>query len=154
MSARKDAKPVMTLVFHRATYDKGGYALLCTDAEGSPVLVYVRPADVCYRPQKMGRYRFTMSKRRAPAPYDAVMSSFAAEVDDAGKTTGHWETIDNSKVRHIWKMNCSCNDEAGPDDEKVEEVATVSPDSYEESGEPSCPLCDTLYRYSHTEVLR
>lgn len=72
-----DRRPVMVLYFHRENHDSGGYALLCTDDEGAPVIVYVKPSDIFNRPQRRGKYRFVMSECcRVRAPYDYVMSSY------------------------------------------------------------------------------
>ena len=54
-----------------------------------------------------------------------------------------WNTIADSKVRHIWKCEEEDCHEGNPE-------VDVSPDFYEENGEPCC--CDRVMTYQRTEV--
>ena len=55
-----------------------------------------------------------------------------------------WKTVPGNRVRHIWKADCTC------DPQEVQ----VTPDFYEENGEPSCGQCGRVYSYVRTEILQ
>jgi hypothetical protein len=56
-----------------------------------------------------------------------------------------WKVVDDKDVRNVWK----CPD---PEGEGCKETAMLSPDFYQESGEPLCPCCDVEMEYVRTEV--
>lgn len=56
-----------------------------------------------------------------------------------------WKTVEDKDVRHIWK----CPD---PEEEGCKSDARISPEFYQESGEPMCPYCDVEMEYVRTEV--
>jgi len=56
-----------------------------------------------------------------------------------------WKTVADENVRHVWK----CSD---PDGEGCDQIAHVSPEFYQESGEPMCSVCDVEMVYVRTEV--
>jgi len=57
-----------------------------------------------------------------------------------------WVEIKDDCVRHIWKKDCDCKNENGP------ETAEISPDWYQQNGTPSCG-CGRDMVYVRTEIL-
>jgi hypothetical protein len=55
-----------------------------------------------------------------------------------------WITVDDNKVRNIWKADCDCNND---DNECV-----IHPDWYQNNGTPTCGECGQDYIYESTEI--
>jgi len=57
-----------------------------------------------------------------------------------------WKKISDKNVRHVWASKCD------EDCESHGEEVEISPDYYEENGEPSCGTCGSVFEYKRTEI--
>lgn len=55
-----------------------------------------------------------------------------------------WKKIPDSKVRHKWVRECTC--------EGTDPIVYVDPSYYADSGTPTCGVCGEDYAYDSTEV--
>ena len=55
-----------------------------------------------------------------------------------------WKAVADKDVRHVWQcLESDCEEQP---------TVNVTPDSYQDVGEPLCPHCDSEMQYVRTEI--